>query len=80
MSVSVNNLFNGVLVLPVGSRDHWHTHPFLVVEIEATIWMGGRFPRATVWLDQRILLKTVRLWKTRKGSVKLNHMIQVATY
>jgi hypothetical protein len=77
MSVSVNNLFNGVLVLPVGSHDHRHTHPLLIVKIEATIWMDGWYPRATIWLVHLILLETVRLWKTRESSIKLSYIIQL---
>jgi hypothetical protein len=80
MSVSVNNLFGGVLVLPEGSHDQWHTHPLLIIKIETAIWMGGWYPRATVLLDYRILLITVRLWDTVESSIKLNRIIQTTTH
>ena len=46
-----------------GFHDHWNTHPLFVVEVEATIWVGRWYPRATVLLE-RILLRTIRFGKT----------------
>ena len=78
MSVSVNNLFDGTSVMTGDLRDRRHTHPLLIIEVEATIWVGRWYPRATVLLE-RIVLRTIRLGVT-EDSIQLNDIIRDTTH
>jgi hypothetical protein len=68
MLVSVNNLFDGESAMNGYFRDERHTHPLLVIKVEATIRMGCWHPRGTVLLE-KILLRTTRFGKTEESSI-----------